>query len=563
VVHARAAAPPPNWRARVQALLQSRFRLRQLRPGQEEVIRHVLAGEDTLALMATGAGKSLCYQVPALLLPGRTVVISPLIALMKDQHDHLRALGIPVVLRHSGQLAAENEKAAQAMADGSARIVFTTPERLASPGFAQELGAHPVSLLVIDEAHCIAEWGHDFRPAFLEIGAALRKLGRPVVLALTATATPEDVADVMRQLDLADMQVVHTGLYRGNLHYAVDHVESEAAQRARLLTLVHGTPGQGIVYTSTVKAAEAVHAELQSSGESVALYHGHLARGRRHAAQDAFMAGEARVMVATPAFGMGIDKADTRFVIHHQLPASLASYYQASGRAGRDGLPARCTLLYLAQDRRIQQFFLIGRLPTVADLRAVHDQLGEEAAEAAGWRLPELEAVLARPRQKVQLAVWLMRRHGLLARDRHGVLRRRVDTLADEALAPLLEEHAQRKQHDLAMLENLVAYCQSGRCRWQMLLQHFDPDEPFSPCGHCDNCERLAAAQQQADQQAADSSLEAPPPADDLPRIQVGDAVRVPRYGRGHVLAIDDVGITVGFPNGPDRSFLPRYVRPA
>lgn len=523
-----------------------------------------MAGRDTLALMATGAGKSLCYQLPALLLEGRTIVVSPLIALMKDQHDKLRALGIPVAQRHSSQLAAEADKASQAVQDGSARIVFTTPERLTAPGFLQELGAHPVSLLVIDEAHCIAEWGHDFRPAFLEIGSALRRLGRPVVLALTATATPDDVADVMRQLDLTDMQVVHAGLYRPNLHHAVDHVDSEAAKQARLLTLVNALKGQGIVYTSTVKAAEEIHAALQGAGEDAALYHGHLPRGRRHAAQDDFMQATARLMVATPAFGLGIDKPDVRFVIHHQMPASLASYYQAAGRAGRDGHAAQCTLLYLAQDRRIQQFFLAGKLPSVDDLRAVHALIGQPPVDTPGWRLGDVEQALGRPRHRVQRAVLLLRRHGLLARDRSGVLRQRVPQIDDEALAPLLAEHAARKAHDRAQLEELVAYCQSGRCRWQMLLQHFDPDAADGPCGHCDNCQRMQTAQAAADEAARDDALDPAPhvPQGD-PEVRVGDAVRVPRYGRGRVTGIDDVGITVRFPHGPDRSFLPRYVRRA
>jgi len=556
-------AAPPHWASKLQTLLRRRFGHDHLRPSQEEVIRHVMAGHDTLALMATGAGKSLCYQLPALLLEGRTLVVSPLVALMKDQHDKLRALGIPVAQRHSSQLAAEAERASQAIQDGSARIVFTTPERLTTPGFLQDLCAHPVSLLVVDEAHCIAEWGHDFRPAFLEIGTALRRLGRPVVLALTATATPDDVADVMRQLDLTDMQVVHAGLYRPNLRHAVDHIDSEAAQQARLLTLANALQGQGIVYTSTVKAAEAIHARLVENGESAALYHGHLPRGRRHAAQDEFMQGHARLMVATPAFGLGIDKPDIRFVIQHQMPASLASYYQSAGRAGRDGQGAQCTLLYLAQDRRIQQFFLASQLPSVDELKAVHELIGQPPADSPGWRLEELERALGRPRQRVQRAVVLLRRHGLLARDRSGVLRQRAPRIDDEALAPLLEEHAARKAHDRAQLEELVAYCQSGRCRWQMLLQHFDPEVAHAPCGHCDNCERMQAAQAEADRAGTETpagAAESPPPGR---AVRMGDAVRVPRYGRGRVIGIDDVGITVSFARGPDRCFLPRYVRPA
>ncbi|HKB53842.1 MAG TPA: RecQ family ATP-dependent DNA helicase, partial [Ramlibacter sp.] len=342
---------------RVRAVLRDRFGLSGLRPGQKTVIDRVLAGQPTLAIMPTGAGKSLCYQLPAVLLPGRTVVVSPLIALMKDQCESLQHLGVRAVQLNSALDPGGARAAHEAVADGSAKIVMTTPERIAEPGFVDLLASHPVSLLVVDEAHCLSQWGHDFRPAFLDIAPALERLGRPVVLALTATATEDVARDIGEQPGIGCDGIINTGSYRPNLDLRVEQVAREADKLQRALALVKGSAGPGLLYTATIKAAQQVHEALAAAGESAGLYHGRLPAAQRHAAQEAFMRGELRVMVATNAFGLGIDKADIRFVLHYQMPSGLGTYYQEAGRAGRDGAHSACTLLFLRSDRAVQQFF--------------------------------------------------------------------------------------------------------------------------------------------------------------------------------------------------------------
>jgi ATP-dependent DNA helicase RecQ len=352
---------PPKLSPALTRSLREVFGLRRLRPGQDHVIDRVMAGQDTLAIMPTGAGKSLCYQLPALHLDGLTVVVSPLIALMKDQAERLEDAGVAAEQLHSAQPQREQAAAMSRIARQHSDVVLATPERLAEPEFLAALTQQRVALVVVDEAHCISRWGHDFRPAFLQIGAALQVLGNPPVLALTATATDDVVEDIRRQLGRPDMQVVQTSLYRPNLRLQVASCMDEPDKLARLLAALRKAQGCGIVYCSTVKAAESLHRQLADAGESVALYHGRLRAADRHAAQDRFMDGHARVMVATNAFGMGIDKPDIRFVLHWQLPASLEDYYHEAGRAGRDGAPADCALLYWRQDKRVQQFFLARR----------------------------------------------------------------------------------------------------------------------------------------------------------------------------------------------------------
>ena len=341
---------------KLRNLLRRTFRMRRLRPGQRDVIESVLAGRDTLAIMPSGAGKSLCYQLPALHMGGTTIVVSPLIALMKDQVDKLGERGVDAASVNSKLSAAERRDAMRLINSRAADFIFTTPEQLANPGFVERLKATKIALFVVDEAHCITQWGHDFRPAYKDLGAALRALGNPTLLALTATATPDVIEDIARQLERPRMQVLNVGVYRPNLYFEVVQTTNEAEKKQALFEVVR-SGGAGIVYCATVKAAKAVHAWLGGRGVKAELYHGRLGGRERAARQEAFMKGAARTMVATNAFGMGIDRPDIRYVVHYNLPGSLEAYYQEAGRAGRDGKEARCTLLYDHADRGVQLYF--------------------------------------------------------------------------------------------------------------------------------------------------------------------------------------------------------------
>jgi ATP-dependent DNA helicase RecQ len=565
----------PKQEKQIRDLLRRVYGIASLRDGQRQVIDSVLSGRDTLAVMPTGSGKSLCYQVPAALLDGVTVVVSPLISLMKDQLDKLEDAGIDSAAQVNSSLTRSEQQAAlEGVASSAKDLIFCTPERLATPDFIALLKQSAIALVVIDEAHCISQWGHDFRPAYLEIGAALQALGRPPLLALTATATEEVIADIAQQLGSPRIAVINTGIYRPNLHYRVRQVTNAGEKVDAALQLVRETEGVGIVYAATVKAVDELHALLQEAGESVTRYHGKLTAAERRDNQNLFMSGERRVMVATNAFGMGIDKSGTRFVIHLQVPANLEAYYQESGRAGRDGLDAQCTLIYFQDDKRVQQFFLMKHYPDAADLKAVYAAAEKVAQQQPAFTEADLKPALeTMPESRLKVALKMLKDGKLLKRNR------KLAYLLDgaEPKAALFEELAQvyvtKQQRDREALEQMVAYAQSGYCRWKLLLEYFGDAPPeFERCCQCDNClappaERLHLEPQS--EPAAEIQLSPPPaaslqpaPAEREAELAVGSQVRVPRFDIGTVLSVAGDRITIEFPENSTKTFMAEFVEP-
>ncbi len=351
------------------------------RLGQDEILESVLQDSDTLAIMPTGGGKSLCYQVPAFIRPGITLVISPLIALMKDQVDSLRVLDLPAEAVHSLMGPREQEEALNKIAEGKIRLVYASPERLRNQRFIDTLRRNTVSMVAVDEAHCISQWGHDFRPDYLRISQAIRSIGRPQIIALTATATEKVRSDIVKHLNLKAPRVFITGFDRRNLFWEVTQCADEKEKTSIMMERLSGLSGAAIVYTGTRKNVERTVKKLNKSNLRAEAYHAGLDEAERIRVQENFMGGRTNLAVATNAFGMGIDRSDIRMVIHHTFPGSIEAYYQEGGRAGRDGDQATCLLLYTPSDRMLQEFFINTRYPPRETVFEVYDTIRQRPEE--------------------------------------------------------------------------------------------------------------------------------------------------------------------------------------
>jgi len=481
------AAPPSEALQRALVKLRDVFKLRSLRAGQAEIMESVLAGRDTLAIMPTGSGKSLTYQLPALVMDGPTLVVSPLLALIEDQVGKMKAAGIAVARIDSTRTAKERAADLQAVRDGTIKLVLITPESVNSPAVQDALAGVKFSLFCVDEAHCVSQWGHDFRPSYLGLRRAAQVLGRPPILGLTATATPAIADDVLVQLGMRDAKVCRVSFHRPNLAFDVRKVAGEADKLRQLGKLIQRLRRPGIVYCATVRAVDDLYVALRHGKIPVERYNGKMTTEEREKAQASFMQpGRKVVMLATNAFGLGVDKPDIRYIIHYQMPGSPEAYVQEAGRAGRDGKPARCVLLFQPDDIAIQEHFLKEAHPTKAQARMVAEGLYAWSDEGKEVSVRDLALSMALPERRVRVILSVLEAMGVAQEVKaarwEGVEPKPTREQIDKA-ASVFEA---RRISDRRRLAALLAYMNTQRCRVQMLRAYFGEPEG-EKCGLCDS----------------------------------------------------------------------------
>lgn len=522
-------------------VLEKHFGFREFLDAQEEVIDAIVSGADALVVMPTGGGKSLCYQLPALILEGTTIVVSPLIALMKDQVDALVRRQIPATLINSSLDLPEQQKRIRALARGDYKLVYIAPERFRSRSFVEAIGETTIALFAVDEAHCLSMWGHDFRPDYFRLNVVLERLGHPQVAAFTATATPEVRRDILTHLNLREPREFVAGFARPNLKLLVTQVANEASKYERLRTLIRENK-TGIVYCSTRKRVESVGENLKSDGVSIVLYHAGLSDDEREKAQNAFMQRKIDIVVATNAFGMGIDRPDIRFVAHFDVPGSVESYYQEAGRAGRDGEPATCELLFNHADTRVQEFFIEGSNPSPAFIAQTYEMLrGEAGAQhEVQMSIRDMADHIGAEGNDMQVssALHVLDRERYI--DRFDVPGRRIR--GTRLLQPDVRGHQlkidtaklqEKERRDRAKLKAIVDLVYARNCRQQAILRYFGEGDATN-CGNCDIC--LASAKparppDEAEQVIVRKALSG------VARMSVrGSSGWAPRFGRGRIV---------------------------
>jgi ATP-dependent DNA helicase RecQ len=476
----------------LEQLLHARFGHPAFRPGQRAVIDHVSQGEDALVVMPTGHGKSICFQLPALARGGTTLVVSPLIALMKNQVDAVQALGIRATLINSTLSRNERDERISRMCAGEYELVYVAPERF-NPYFMGAIAQTDVRLLAIDEAHCVSQWGHDFRPDYLRLGRVRAALPGVPLIALTATATPQVQTDILTQLGCPDARRFVTGFDRENLSLEVVTARTLRDKHAALPKLLKAQPA--LVYCATRKNVDTIAAQLRAAGVQARGYHAGMSHDERTSVQNAFFSGELPVVAATNAFGMGLDKADIRTIVHFDLPGTIEAYYQEIGRAGRDGRPARAVLLHRVADRRTQEFFIEGSHPPTAAVHQVYEALNRSECNPVWWTADELadEAGLDKGERLVRSCLTVLRRAGFIGR----VSRRDPNTdkmqsgvsLTEAGSVLVLDEEqmARRRDHAYDQLDEMVGYG-SSPCQRRTILDHFGERPSWDRCGRCSGC---------------------------------------------------------------------------